>query len=482
MKNYLLKSVLISLLFMGNISVFAQHAGETDGYHLVWQDLFNQCALNTSVWNIEVNGNGGGNNELQYYTARPDNVTVGVEPVSGDSCLIITAKKESYSGKTCTSGRLTTQQKMNFKYGKIEARIKLPSTANGLWPAFWMMGDDVPFKWPQCGETDILEMGSSAGISAGTQDRYFNGAFHWAQAATGTATGDYAQSVTNPYSLQDDFHLYTLIWNANGMKMYLDLDKTPGKAPYIQMTLKNPPTPSVPNDPSNYFTKPFFVLVNLAIGGSFTGINNINNVTALNAANNYTAKMYIDYVKVYQLGTTDETYYGPALTAVTGVCLNKSTTTVSVGATDQLIATIVPSNAINKNVLWTSSNINVATVSDAGLVTAVYPGTTTITVTTQDGNKTATCIVTVEILDSVNNNYTENLKIYPNPVQNELNINGDVQFENLPFIILDLLGKQIVNGQWLNGQSINVENLASGVYFIKIQTDKGMVTKKFVKE
>ena len=152
--------------------------GETDGYHLVWADYFNGTALDASKWNVEVNGEGGGNAELQFY--REENVTLGKEPVSGSGCLILTARKENYNGKSFTSGRLNSGGKFAFTYGKIESRILLPKTANGLWPAFWMLGAD--FKsvgWPRCGEIDILEMGNSTGISAGTQDRFFNGACHW---------------------------------------------------------------------------------------------------------------------------------------------------------------------------------------------------------------------------------------------------------------------------------------------------------------
>ena len=144
-------------------------------YRLVWSDEFNANVLNANVWNIEVNGNGGGNNELQYY--RAENVSVGSEPSTGKGCLILTARKENYAGKNATSGRITSQNNVTFTHGMIEASIKMPHTANGLWPAFWMMGNDIStVGWPACGEIDILEMGHATGIANGTQDRYFNGA------------------------------------------------------------------------------------------------------------------------------------------------------------------------------------------------------------------------------------------------------------------------------------------------------------------
>jgi len=318
-----IKSIIfIMAIFSMNIfaqtsNSFQQVSSAINDYRLVWQDNFDGTQLNSNNWVIEVNDDGGGNNELQYY--RRENVSVGIEPVSGANCLILTAKKENYSGKTCTSGRVNTLGKMSFKHGKIEARIKLPHTANGLWPAFWMMGADWPsVGWPKCGEIDILEMGNSEGIRNGTQDRYFNGACHWGE--TWQNHPMYAKATTNPYSLQDDFHLFTLVWDENVIKMYLDLDKYPSNNPYYEMNISQN---SDPSHPCHYFHKPFFVIFNLAIGGNFTGIWDINNVTALNAGNNYQAKMYVDYVKVYQKGDTSEEYHGPTMGINKTTLLNK---------------------------------------------------------------------------------------------------------------------------------------------------------------
>lgn len=291
----------------GSSTTWKTNAATTGDYQLVWQDTFSGTQLDeTNNWTIEVNGNGGGNNELQYY--RRENISVGIEPVSGESCLIITAKKENFSGKTATSGRLITKDKVSFKYGKIEARIKLPKTANGLWPAFWMMGTDyASVGWPACGEIDIMEMGNSTGINNGTQDRYLIGACHWGPSWNGGSYPNYAKATTISYGLQDDFHLFTLIWDANAVKMYVDLDKYPNNTPYYEMTITNTATDQ---DPGNYFHKQFFVLFNLAVGGNFTGIWDINQITALNNGN---AHMYVDYVKVYQKGDTGEEYTGPQL-------------------------------------------------------------------------------------------------------------------------------------------------------------------------
>lgn len=288
-------------------------SGEINGYKVVWEDKFNDGTLDeTNRWSVEVNGNGGGNSELQYY--RRENISVGTEPVSGAGCLIITAKKESFSGKTCTSGRLTTQNKMTVKYGKIEARIKLPKTANGLWPAFWMLGADITtYGWPKCGETDILEMGNANGIKNNTQEKYFNGACHWGESWNNGSYPNYAKATTNAYSLQDDFHLYTLIWDETAIKMYLDLDKYPNNTPYYEMAINGE---DVAGNPRRYFHKQGFVIFNLAVGGNFPQIWDITKITALAAGD---AKMYVDFIKVYQKGATGEELNSKVKTALPSV-------------------------------------------------------------------------------------------------------------------------------------------------------------------
>ncbi len=281
-------------------------SGEVDGYKMVWEDKFDSGVLDeTNNWTVEVNNGGGGNNELQYY--RRENISVGKEPVTGLGCLIITAKKESFSGRTCTSGRLTTQNKMSFKHGKVEARIKLPYTANGLWPAFWMMGADYSsVGWPKCGEIDILEMGNVNGINRGTQDRYYSGWLHWGESWNGGSYPNWGKDATNATSIQGDFHLFTLIWDDSALKMYLDLDKDPSTKPYVEMSINGE---DKAGNAAHYFHKPFFILFNLAVGGNFTQIWDINKISALNSENDFTANMYVDFVRVYQKNESGEELY-----------------------------------------------------------------------------------------------------------------------------------------------------------------------------
>ena len=278
-------------------------SGETDGYVLVWQDLFDGESLNPLRWDMEVNGDGGGNHELQYYTDRNENVRLGGDG-RGNNCLILTARREQYKGRNFTSGRVNSKNRIAFTHGKLEASIMLPSTANGLWPAFWMMGNDYDeVGWPRCGETDILEMGNSEGIKNGTQDRFFNGARPWGQ---GWPAPSYAKSTTKAYSLQDgEYHLFTVIWDENSIAMYVDLDKMPRQNPYYKIDC---PCDESDNEWSagNYFHKDNFILFNLAVGGDFTGIHDASAITALNEENGQEASMYVNYVKIYQKGVASE--------------------------------------------------------------------------------------------------------------------------------------------------------------------------------
>lgn len=251
-----------------------------EGYELFWSDEFDGPSLNTDWWTCEIGGHGWGNNELQYYTDREENVEVR------DGKLVITARKENYQGSNATSARLITLGKVYFKYGYIVASIKLPKTANGLWPAFWMMGNDFKSKgWPNCGEIDILEMGHSNGYN-NRQETFLNGACHWGE----PDHRYYAHDINNSYSVQDgEFHTFTCIWTENKISMYIDLETYPNARPYFEMNIKD--------FGDNEFRKDNFILLNLAVGGNFPGIWDINKVTALN---NGPAEMEVDYVRVFQ--------------------------------------------------------------------------------------------------------------------------------------------------------------------------------------
>ena len=296
-------------------------------YQLQWSDEFDGTELNRDNWNVEDNARGGGNAELQYYTPR--NISIEKHPVTGESCLVLTAKKEDYGNRPCTSARLNTQDKVTVHYGKVEARIAFPCTADGLWPAFWMLGnnlatnlgnnDDVDktkaalakqgrVVWPKCGEIDICEMGHHKGIENGTQNRYFNGACHWGESFNNGAYPNVGGFYTADYPVQGDFHLFTLVWTEDSIAMYLDQDKYPETAPYFQLSLRNKEV----NQPGHYFNHPFYLVLNLAVGGFFPNMPaaekyperitfddpSFQRVTAL-PADGTPVKMYVDYIRVY---------------------------------------------------------------------------------------------------------------------------------------------------------------------------------------
>ena len=323
-----MKSTIHNLQFTIIAIVFVLTSCSKPEWQLVWSDEFEAEELNSAYWNVENNARGGGNAELQYYA--PKNVTIEKHPVSRESCLVLNAIRENYWNRPCTSARLNTQDKVTVEYGKVEARIAFPHTADGLWPAFWMLGnnlahdlgnnDDVDTRadhlaeqglvvWPKCGEIDICEMGHVNGIKAGTQDRYFNGACHWGESFNNGAYPNYGQFCTADYPLQGDFHLFTLIWSEDSIAMYLDQDRYPETEPYFQLSLRGKEV----NQPGHYFNHPFYLVLNLSVGGFFPDMpaaekypelitaedESFRKVTAL-PEDGTPVKMYVDYVRVFK--------------------------------------------------------------------------------------------------------------------------------------------------------------------------------------
>ncbi|MDE6322462.1 MAG: glycoside hydrolase family 16 protein [Muribaculaceae bacterium] len=309
MKRYIISALAV---LAGVTGAWAEGTSETpSGYTLRWADEFDGTALNEAIWNIEVNGNGGGNNELQYY--RRENVSVGVDPKSSENCLILTARRENFAGKSFTSGRVTTQNKAAFKHGMIQARVKFPKTKDGLWPAYWMMGNDMNrYGWPRCGEIDIVELGHFNGIKAGTQDRYFGGTLHYGPNATAEGHQQYSQEYLAPEDnpiTNDEYHIITMEWDDNNMYMYYDLEAYTNaakrRARYFTCNVSYSDEDLAVG---KYFQKPFFFLFNLAVGGSYPGIYQAGGITALPNAGDE-AKMYVDWVRVYQRDDDENAQY-----------------------------------------------------------------------------------------------------------------------------------------------------------------------------
>jgi beta-glucanase (GH16 family) len=198
-----------------------------------------------------------------------------------------------------TSGRVNTMHKVFFTHGRLDALIKVPKIANGMWPAFWLMGENFEEKgWPECGEIDIMELGSAEGIRQGTQERLLTGGAHWGAMSPGGAHPAYSRNSDAGSDLSEDFHLYTMIWDESHIRMCLDLDKNPSADPYYTIQIDAGAPEQEKDHVKDYFHRPFFIILNLAVGGDFPEIYDIDTITALNGANNYEAKMYVDYIQV----------------------------------------------------------------------------------------------------------------------------------------------------------------------------------------
>jgi beta-glucanase (GH16 family) len=255
---------------------------------IVWSDEFNGNAIDSATWTYDVGGWGWGNGQFEYNTARYEN------SYTTNGSLVIEARRENYLGNSFTSARMLTQGRFAFKYGTLEARIKLPNTANGLWPAFWMMGNNAgAIPWPGCGELDIVEMGSKQGIAEGLQQKKINCAVHYSDATD--THGMYAAWTNAPVDLSLDYHLYRMSWTPTTIAFYLD------DVLYGSFDI----TPSYLSE----FHQPFFPILNIAIGGydpSYTGVYSPAAVTAT-----FPARMYVDYIRLYDNPYT-EVYVGGA--------------------------------------------------------------------------------------------------------------------------------------------------------------------------
>lgn len=242
------------------------------GWVVVWEDEFDGEAregLDPTRWvhDIGRGDNGWGNSELQYYTDRPQNASQ-----TGDGFLAITANREEFSGADYTSARIKTQGVFSTTYGRVEARIKLPTGA-GLWPAFWMLGEDITsVGWPTCGEIDIMEY-------RGQTPDVVHGSLH----GPGYFAGD---PLTGRYLLpsgrfDEDFHVFAVEWDPGRIAFYVD-DHLYHLATSGQ----------VPPGGRWVFDDPFFIILNVAVGGNFVG--------PVGASTTFPQTMLVDYVRVFE--------------------------------------------------------------------------------------------------------------------------------------------------------------------------------------
>jgi beta-glucanase (GH16 family) len=242
------------------------------GWKLVWNDEFNDSAINQYKWEHEVNADGGGNNELQYYTARKENSFIS------NGNLVIRAIKEKYTStdgaRDYTSARLRTLNKGDWKYGRFDIRAKMPQ-GKGLWPAIWMLPTDWAYGgWASSGEIDIVEL-------IGHEPNIIHGTIHFG--------GEWPknQSAGKAYTLQlgnfsDNFHVFTVEWEAQEIRWYVD-----GILFYTETEWSS--------EKANYpapFDQQFHLLLNVAVGGNWPG--------SPDASTTFPQEMQIDYVRVYE--------------------------------------------------------------------------------------------------------------------------------------------------------------------------------------
>jgi beta-glucanase (GH16 family) len=277
-QKYIDRTVLCVVLW----TLFIAAALPLHAQTLVWEENFTAATVNPSIWTYDFGngserdaGLGWGNAELEYYTSRTDNARIE----SGS--LIIEAKREAFQGSAFTSARLKTEGRMHFKYGTIEARIKLPNMTRGLWPAFWTLGT-IGGAWPAIGEIDMMEAGNASAMAAGVGNRQVTAAAHWSDAAGGHQYTSSSQNAAVDLSL--DYHLYKMVWTAQAMTMYLD------NVAFYTIDISNTADPKY-----SEFHTPHFLLLNVAIGGGYTGILNAAGITAP-----LPAQMSVDYIKLYQ--------------------------------------------------------------------------------------------------------------------------------------------------------------------------------------
>ena len=265
------KRLLSHVLLLILSSIFLASGAD---WNLIWSEEFNiDGPIDTTRWHLETGtgSNGWGNNELQYYTDKPENAYIR------SSNLEITIRRQDTAGKKFTSARLITLNRFSFQYGKVEARLKVLK-GKGMWPAFWMMGKSFPtVGWPGCGKIDIMEVMNRGGA---LDDNIVLATVYWLYDANNTHA-QYGRSDTSATPLADSFHVYGLTWDRQYIRAFLDGTQ------FWEIDI----TPSHLSE----FHQPFFLLLNAAVGGSPLNITNPADITAT-----LPQTMLVDYVRVYQ--------------------------------------------------------------------------------------------------------------------------------------------------------------------------------------
>lgn len=274
MKRHIPTLLLLTMLISLVGACESNNEPEETYTDIVWQDEFDQDgSLDSELWSydigtgVEIFGQPGwGNNELQYYTERPENIMVE------DGMLHITARSESYNGSDFTSAKILTRDKFETTYGRFEARIMLP-WGQGIWPAFWLLGDDSDGDevWPQIGEIDIMEY-------RGQQPSIIHGSVHGPGYSGGNAVTDSYQMPNGRFDTE--FHVFAIEWGPDFIRYYVDDN------------LYNEITPDDVNGEWVFNDNSFYIILNVAVGGTFVG--------SPNSSTQFPQTMLVDYVRVYE--------------------------------------------------------------------------------------------------------------------------------------------------------------------------------------
>lgn len=267
----LYKALITGLLFSA-MACSADNFQKLDkrNWQLVWSDEFNGTAgelPDPTKWTYDIGRgqDGWGNQELQYYTDKPENVSM-----DGEGNLIITARNKSFAGAAFTSARIKTQGLFEQKYGRFEAKLKTPY-GPGMWSAFWLLGSNINIVgWPQCGEIDIMEL-------RGQEPHIINGSIHGPGYSAGKA-------ITKKYNLNNgrfdtDYYLYAIEWDEHKIDFFVN--------DFLYQRITRADTPGV-----WVFDQPYFLLLNLAVGGNYVGFPT--------SQTPFPQQMIIDYVRVYK--------------------------------------------------------------------------------------------------------------------------------------------------------------------------------------
>lgn len=307
--------IMVTVMLMSFVFSITASAQVGD---VIWEDNFD--TFNEDTWSKNTGDGcpslcGWGNSELEYYYS--DNVYIEEIPdESGNNALVLEAKSEAMGSSSFTSGKVDTEGKLSIQYGLIEVRMRVPDLGTGLWPAAWLLGT-VNLDWPACGEIDMMEMGhaleerTNQGYPSSTTNNYVgaNAIFLTEDGNYGSIAYDvdYNQPYVAETDLNDRFVTYRLYWEPTQMR-YTVVDNG------VEYDLYTNPLPIEDEGNTEAFTRPFYFLLNLAVGGTFTDATSVSQVTAP-----MPGKMYVDYVRVYEYNGYGEVTVGDDQVTESGV-------------------------------------------------------------------------------------------------------------------------------------------------------------------